>query len=74
MHRQVKSRSHHRDDRCPIDVDDPLSCWVRAGCRYWDRELRICKYRRIKDAEREKRQAEGFDGSSIEERIRITPR
>jgi len=68
----AKDRSHHRQDNCPIDVVDPVACWVRTGCRYWNRELAVCGYRAFKDAEREKRRAEGFNGSAVMERIRIT--
>ena len=56
---------------CPIDVD-PLECWVRTGCRYWNREIAVCGYRAFKDAERKKRRAEEFGGSAIQERIRLT--
>lgn len=60
-------------DNCPIGAD-PLDCWVRSGCRYWDRDLALCMYKAVKTAEREKLRAEGFDGSAVMERIRITGR
>ena len=60
----------NKKNTCPIDID-PLHCWVREQCMYWNRDLAGCGYRAVKDNERKQRRAEGFDGSAVMERIKI---
>ncbi|MBA7477179.1 hypothetical protein ES707_12581 [subsurface metagenome] len=59
-----------KEDGCVIGLD-PADCWVTTGCRYLSRELGVCNYGAVRDAERGQRQVEGYAGSNITERIRI---
>lgn len=60
-----------KHDLCVIDAD-PLHCWVREQCHYWNRDTAQCDYKTAQNEEKKQRNEEAFDGAAIMERIRIT--
>ena len=71
MERMAKKKYKPNYDRCPIGRD-PEICDIRRGCTHWDIDLDLCMYQAQKEQERKQRSEEGFDGSAIMERIKIT--
>jgi hypothetical protein len=34
-----------QESRCVASwLSDPADCWLREGCRYWDRDKKRCTY------------------------------
>ena len=51
-------------ENCVLGLD-PLECFYRESCRYWNGVSQICEYRAIKDEEHRRRRDKKFQEQDV---------
>ena len=66
----VAGKKAMKEEICVLGLKNLTDCLYQAGCRYFNREIRMCQYKAIKESERKERVSENFD---YERKQRLRP-